>query len=430
MLLFHLFYDEIRKDEDLYKCYLNEIEVIRVTQKLEAHGMQFSQYHADKLISWMQNELDKIQFEVHQLFGEWINLNSDKELIRILYKKLDMSIIGLTKTGNPVVDKDAIFELQKRNYHPILDCILRQRSYTKGIAIVKGYSKACTSNSIIHPNINTNHAKTGRMTSSNPNLQNVSKNKGLKNPYPVPARRCFIARPKNFLFMVDYSGIEMRIAVQLTRSKRLIKLLSSNYDFHASCAEAFFGKRFSNEKNPELKKMLRSAAKNARFAMLYGGGINTVARTLLLSKKEAKYGRDKDREKFPEFYELMDECSTAAREDGFIRTIFGRKLYVPNRKAYIATDYKIQGSAAEIFKRGEVAVAKYLDANYPDIKLLVPVHDELVGEMPRKYLKVAKRIFREISDKLTDIERVTVPLDVEWSISTTTWDNKREFKID
>lgn len=430
ILLFHLFYSEMVKDKELYECYLNEIEVIKVTQRLESLGIKFSYYHSRRLIKWMENELDKIQSEVYALFGEWINLNSDQEISRILYKKLDMPIVALTQTGNPAVDKDVIFYLQKEKDHPILDLILRQRSYTKGISIIKGYEEATSKEGIVHPNINTNHALTGRMTSSNPNLQNVSKRKGLKNPYPVPARQCFIPRAGNLLFMVDYSGIEMRLAVQCTGSERLIKLLNENFDFHAACAESFFGDRYTKEKDIEIKKMLRSAAKNARFAMLYGGGIKAVANTLLLSVKEAKYGKDKDRDQFPELYDLMDDCSDFAKEHGYIKTIFGRKLYVPKGKTYIATDYKIQGSAAEVFKRGEVAVDKLLREKYPDIRLLVPVHDELVGEVPRKYMKDLRSIFTEISEKMTSIDKITIPLTVEWSISTTTWNNKKEFKID
>ena len=134
--------------------------------------------------------------------------------------------------------------------------------------------------------------------------------------------------------------------------------------------------------------------------MLYGGGIQTVANTLLLSVKEAKYGKDRDKEKFPEFYDLMDTCSSVAREQGYIETLFGRKLYVPKHKSYIATDYRVQGTAAEVFKRGEVAVDKFLKSDYPDIRLLVPVHDELMGEMPRHHLKNKFKIMKAIEDKM------------------------------
>jgi DNA polymerase-1 len=258
----------------------------------------------------------------------------------------------------------------------------------------------------------------------------VSKRKGLKNPYPVPARQCYIPRPNSVLFMVDYSGIEMRVAVQCSGSARLIKLLHDDFDFHSACAESFFGKRFTDEKDKEIKKMLRSAAKNARFAMLYGGGIKTVASTLLLSIKEAKYGKDCDRERFPEFYDLMDDCSSFAREHGYIKTLFGRKLNVPRHKSYVATDYRVQGTAAEVFKRGEVKVDKYLKENYPDIRLLVPVHDELMGDMPRKYLQHKFKIMKEIENRMINIERITVPLSVEWKMSSTTWDGAKEVKVE
>jgi DNA polymerase-1 len=438
MLLFQTFYPFIQRDPVLMAEYLNELETVKTTIRMEMRGIMVCVPEAEKLKRWMEGELAQVEQDTARLVPYAINLNSPKQVIKLLYEDLKWPVIEMNKSGlAPSTEKDVLETLRKMQNQlnmpqhavDILDLILRQRSYTKGLGMVQSYLDACDSEGILHPHINTNAARTGRESSENPNMQNISKEAALKTRYPVPARKCFRARPGYFIVLIDYSGIEMRLAVQATGSARLIKLLESDFDFHDACAKSFYGERYLNA-DKKLKKMLRSAAKNGRFAMLYGAGIAQVAATLGLSLAEAKAGVERDKKDFPEFYTMMDACIHEASQTGHIVTFFGRKLKVNRKKAYTATDYKIQGSAAALFKRAQVRVDKYLREVWNDeIAIWLPVHDELILEIPRKYLSQRDVILREVRNIMLNFKEITVKLNVECRQSTYTWAGAQEFAI-
>ena len=429
MLLFQLWIDDIKSNHRLYDDYRNEIELIKTTQRLEEYGINISPRHAKRLIDWMKDELDKVQNECFKMFGEYINLNSGDQVARVLYKKLKFPILEFTDSGKPATGKEVILELQKKFQHSILDLILRQRSYTKGIAIVNGYLDHAV-NGIIHPNIKTNHARTGRESSSDPNLQNVSKDAVLKNPYPVPARQCFICRRDHVLFFVDYSGIEMRLIIDTAEEESLIQLLKDGGDPHALAAELFYGDRFTKEKDPSIKKVLRSASKNASFGKAYGAGLGSVAAALNLTTLEAEPGYKEYGRKLPKIFNFTNNISRIVREQGYIETAFGRKLNVSIDKAYIGANYVIQGTAAGILKRAQVRVDKYLKEKWGDqIRLVLPIHDELVISYPRDLLVEKNKILNDISEIMTSIDEIKVPLEVEWKITTTTWDKAYDITL-
>jgi DNA polymerase-1 len=250
-------------------------------------------------------------------------------------------------------------------------------------------------------------------------MQNVSKEVKAGARYTVAARRCFRARPGCFLLLADYAGIEMRLGVQGTRSERLIQLCRDNFDFHSACAAAFYGDKFTKEQDPKVKKALRNRAKNARFAMFYGAGIYQTSKTLGLTMEEVEEGFNRDKREYPEFYELMAWCTEQARRTGGIHTFFGRFLRVEADRPYSATDYLIQGSAAALFKHAQVACRDY--------RMLIPVHDELVFEFPRKDLERLPEITKRINALMTEFKEITVPIKVEFAVSPFTWDQKKDY---
>jgi DNA polymerase-1 len=438
MLLFQTFYPYIQRDPLLMAEYLNEIETVKATIHMEMRGIMVCKQEAEKLKNWLEDELNRITVETAELVPYAINLNSPTQVIKLLYTDLKWPVIEMNKSGlAPSTEKDVLETLRKMQIElqmpqhavDILDLILRQRSYTKGLGMVQSYLDASDNDGILHPHINTNAARTGRESSENPNMQNISKDFALKTRYPVPARKCFRARPGYIIVLIDYAGIEMRLAVQATGSIRLIKLLESDFDFHDACAKSFYGERYLKA-DKKLKKMLRSAAKNGRFAMLYGAGIAQVAATLGLTLAEAKAGVERDKKDFPEFYTMMDDCIREASQTGHIVTFFGRKLKVNRKKAYTATDYKIQGSAAALFKRAQVRVDKYLREKWNDeIALWLPVHDELILEIPRKYLSQRDVILRDVKNIMVNFDEITVKLNVEFKQSTYTWADAQEFAL-
>jgi len=424
-LLFLTLFPIVKKSEKLYQDYLNEIELVKTTIAMERRGLMLAKNECNILLEWMNKEIDHTDKRSNEILKDRINLNSGKQVSHVLYNVLKLPILCTTKSGAPSVDKNTLEELRNKiDNCEILDLILKQRSYTKGIAMVEGYKKSAGVNNIIHPHINTNHAATGRESSQNPNMQNISKELSIRTRYGVPARRCFRARPKHIWLLCDYAGIEMRLAVQATGSKRLYDLLEEDFDFHDACAISFYGAKYTDEQDPKIKKLLRSAAKNTRFAMLYGAGIEKVALGLQLNFSDAKKGYDRDREEWPEFYTMMRECTLKAKEYGGIETFFGRFLKVNPEKAYKATDYLIQGSAAGLFKRAQNKLHSYF-TKQEGMHFILPVHDEFIMELERKHLPNIEIIKKEIEKNITQIEGIKVKISVEWKMSTYTWDKAK-----
>ena len=394
--------------------YFNEIELIKTTVKMEQRGFMVDKKQSTALVNWMQKELIDNEKETRRILGRYVNLNSEKQLKALLFDELKLPRMETT-------DKNDILKLN----HPIIDCIQKTRAYVKGVAMINGYLDAAKHDGFIHPNIRTNRAGTGRESSENPNLQNVSKEMKAGVKYTVPARQCFRARPGYFLLLVDYAGIEMRLAVQGTGDSKLIKLCQDGFDFHAACATSFYGDQYTLENDKKIKSALRSRAKNARFAMLYGAGLEQTAMTLGLSVEQVRVGYERDKKDFPEFYELMTKCTHDAKHSGYIITFFGRKLRVPLDRVYAATDYLIQGSAAALFKHAQVSVNALFDIM--DCHIIIPVHDELVMEVHRGIS--LQEICPKISKCMLNYPEITVKLEVEFSISTYTWNSKNELKF-
>ena len=408
----------------LLECYQNEIETIKVTQRMETRGIRLSRPECHKLISWMRIELEKNETNLYEMAGSYYNLSSPDDVSELLYKKFGLPVLKKTKkSGKPAVDKPTLAILYEKFSHPILDVIRRHRSYTKGIADVNNYLSLATDNDIIYPNIRTNHADTGRQAASNPNLQNVAKAESQTNKFPVPARKCFIPREGHVLLFADYSGIEMRLIIDTTGEEELLELVKRNGDPHKLAAEIFYGSRFAGEDTK------RSAAKNAQFAKAYGAGLVKVAATLALSIEEAAPGYHAYCKRFPKVAGFTGQMISLIREDGFVTTAFGRQLRINPEKAYSGSNYVIQGTAAEILKRAEVAVDKYLRDEWNDeIYLLLPIHDELVFETQKKLLPEIPRAAKRIRELMIDMPQIRIPLDVEWKITETTWNAVKKWK--
>jgi DNA polymerase-1 len=434
-LLFGALYPQVKRDEYLFSDYLNEIELIKATAHMERTGIMVDQKEAGKMLTWMANEKEDAQVSIRKIVGRPIKVSSPKQLTHLLYDEYKLPIqykFDKEKKRNKITtDKEAIENLAILSKHPVLDAILKLRSYEKGIAMVSSYLEKMDEKGILHPNINTNGAATGRETSSDPNMQNVSKDVSFRSRYPIPARRCFRVRPGSIILSFDYKAIEMVLGVMGSGSERLTKMVINDFDFHAAMAESFYGDRFRNA-DKDTKKLLRNKAKNgARFPMFYGAGPATVSKGVGLPLEETLVGIERDKEEFPELYAFMDECTTFAKEHGWIKTFFGRKLWTDTRKPYIATDYKIQGSAAGVLKRAQVRLDRWLMEEFNDkIRILLTVHDQFLIEYPRDLLWDREAIVKNIIFLMTDMPEITIPLKVDVEMTTTTWDRAKEYQYE
>jgi DNA polymerase-1 len=252
----------------------------------------------------------------------------------------------------------------------------------------------------------------------------------------VPLRKAFRCPPGHVVFLVDQSGIEMRIIIERTQEKELLDmlLLDADADVHHPTLECFLGVNEAKELMQTDKKeykVQRGAYKNVGFGIAYGASDGKVAFTLGKRPEEIKAGVIKYRHRFPKIDAFTPTMSAQVRKKGYIETAFGRRLYIPQNKAYIGSNYDVQGTAAEILKRGEVEVDKFLHKELNDrMKMVMTIHDELIFAMPRYLLKEKDSILSEISRLMTTMSEIRVPLRVEWKMTTTDWNSAKSIKVE
>ena len=426
MLLYRTFIKSLRRDPPLLKDYRIEIETKKVTSRIEEHGFKISSENCYELIDKLENEIELVEKETYSLLGEWIGF-TDTQVARILYSQMKLPVIKETKGKKPSVDKEVLVHFREITKEPIFDLILKHRSYTVGVTNIQSYLKHAKNEYVIHPNINSNRAVTSRQSCSYPNMQNIAKEENLKNPFPIPARRCFCNFKDCVLLFCDYDGQELRLIIEYTAEQEMIEMLSKGEKVHNVMAKLWYGDRYRDKKQDPT---LYDSGKNATFARAYGAGIEKITKTLLLSSDTAKEGWDRVQTRFPNFCQYSSMVTDDVRDVGFVKTAFGRKLFLPSDKAYIGANYYIQGTAAGMMKRAEVNVDKYLRECWKDeIRMILVIHDELVFSFPRKLLSKLKLIISGINTEMVNIPELSVPLELGWKISTTTWDRAKSLEL-
>jgi DNA polymerase-1 len=430
MLLHGFFYEEVIAKNPIWKeIYEWELKLVPVTARLEENGIMVNRQKCKDLINELRDGVEVALNDLEALIGERLNPYKARDVQWLLYKKLGFPVLKSTKkTSVPSVDKETLAELRRINPHPALDLIVKYKSWDRGVEILSSYLELADDEGILHPNINTCGAITGRESSSKPNLQNVAKEKVLLNPFPVPARRCFRPRLGCLNFHIDYSGIEMRLLVHYSEEDKLLKIIKEGGDVHEPAALVFFRDKYRNAQGKE-KKMLRDASKNMNFAIPYGGGAQAVATGLGFSLPEGAARFADYKKAFPKLVKLNSDIAKQVRQLGYITTTFGRRLYIPRDLAYMGLNYLIQGTAAEILKRAQVRVDAILrkDTGY-QVKLLLPIHDEIILQWPRESLKEAPYLMRKIRDVMIDFNIFKVPLEVEMEYTVLSWAEKKPWE--
>ena len=439
LLLYGMYHDALLENPLLYADYLNEIALVRVTQEMEQRGLLYSVKEGTKL-HWFLDGEDAVAMKtiLDNTNNPQFNLDSPKQLADLLYIQLKLPIIAYTDGGSPSTNKDTLMTLDKEYKHPILTAILKHRSYSDGIDFLANYRKFADETNHVHPTINTNQASTGRETCEKPNLQNVGKDgESEKKPYPVPLRKAFRADPDHVLLFVDYAGIEMRLIIDATQEPELLQMLTDNpdADFHYPTMECFLGTQEAaamKHDDPKRFKALRGLYKNTGFGVAYGASPEKVARTLGRPFDEIEEGESAYRKRFPRIAGFSRQLIAQIKKDGYITTAFGRKLYIPKNKAYIGSNYIIQGTAAGILKRAQVRTRRWLRDRgvYDRFFPLLPVHDEIIFSMHRSLLPDMNTILQSLDQWcMIDMPEIKVPLRTEWKMSTTSWANAKEIKI-
>lgn len=435
MLLFMLEFPIVYENKKLFRDYINELDLIVVTQKMEQDGLQIDRNQCYHLINWLENELDQSQHDTYKLLGRFVNLNSTQQLARLLFSDLNFPVVAFTKNKQPSVDKDVIMYL--RETFPglaIFDLVLKYRSYTKGLANIKSYLDFATKDDIIHPNLLTNRATTGRGASNNPNLLNVEKKDALKNPFPVPARKCFCCKPGYVMYFIDQSAIELKLIVEAAQCKSMMERMKNGENPHVIFCNHIFGEHLPIEKrfiSKKESKDLYNGGKNGHFCICFGGSLGKMANEMNLTVEEAEPGYQLYREEFPEIVKLVQKGKEKISETGYVITPFGRKLFIPMDKIYAWLNFYIQGTAAGIIKRGQVAIFKYICDHWKNsgIHINLQVYDEIIISVPRHLQKYRHEFLPVFGQLMTNIDEIKTPLDVEYKMSRTNWDSAREIIV-
>ncbi len=445
----------LAKGSALWDCYELERDAIVPTIRMEDRGFMIDRARTTALLEEMRADAIVAQDEFCALYGRRVNVGADAVLRYIFYTERRMPVIGKTKkAGVPSVEKEILDELFTRTGDPLLQLAIRYKARRRGATTLASYLKVADARDVIHPSIHTLGAKkTGRESASNPNLQNVEKEGRARNPFPTPARKCFRPRPGHVNFHVDYAGIELRLLVHYSADAELVdEVRRPDGDPHLLAARIFYAPFTDAERRdhpefcarypnmaagidafPSKSKewsTLRDPAKNTNFAVPYGAGADKAAVTLGLPREIALRRFDEYRARFPRLCSMTRDVVATVKRFGGVETTFGRFLRVPRDQAYAGVNYLIQGTAAQILKRAQARVHRYLQAETDGaVGLLLPIHDELIVEWPRVLLKRAKPMWREIRAMMIDFPIFSVPLEVEVDVATRDWSDKKRFEF-
>lgn len=474
VVLHRFFFPRIERDPKLLACYNNEMELLKVTYRMEERGLYLRRNRCLALRSQLESESEVLLQKAEELLGrsgemKRLNLSNPDVARRLLYDEMSMPVLARTsKSGRPSADKNVIMELHEQYPdNKLLGLILNYRSWKRGISMMNSYLKFADyrGDGCIHPNINTNGARrTGRESCNEPNLQNVEKGSneaGKKNPYPVPAREVFGPRPGYVNFHIDFRGIELRLLVEYSGDQILIDAirqedlgegggphnLAASYFYPGMTIEeakrwgvtdpdmiagflALYALGKQDVKAKVSAKRLRDTGKNAHFAGPYGASAEKIAMTLGLPMELARMRFEAYRRLVPNLFGLTGEVISMVKRDGKITNKFGRSFHVPREEAYIGTNYLIQGTASEILKRATVRTDKVLTAiSGTPMNILIPIHDELVIECPLEFLPDAPSTLRRVREVMIDFTEFKVPMEIDVEISTTDWSHKYDFDI-
>jgi DNA polymerase-1 len=359
-----------------------ELPLIAVLAAMEWQGIAIDAALFARLAADFRAELGAMEKAIHQAAGTEFNLLSTPQLRHVLFDKLMLPVIKKTKTGAST-DAEVLEELAAQG-HEVPRLILEYREVSKLLSTylesLPGAVNPATGR--IHTSFNQIGAQTGRLSSNDPNLQNIP----VRTPRGEAIRRGFVPRPGWKFVVADYSQIELRLLAHLSHDEAFVAAFRAGGDIHRQTAAVIFGVEVG-----DVTAVQRAQAKTINFATIYGQGAHSLSRQLGISREDARRFIEEYFARFAGVRSFLDECVSRAREKGYAETIFGRRRYIPelkdrnfNARAFgerTATNSPIQGSAADLIKIAMVRVQRALEAGH-EAKLLLQVHDELVVEAP------------------------------------------------
>lgn len=392
------------------KKHLENIEwpLITVLAGMENDGVYLDSSSLKKQSQTLHKEVSDIEKSIHHEAGSEFNIQSTKQLRHVLFEDLGLPIVKKTPAGQPSTNEDALQTLQSE--HPIAELILRHRSLSK---LISTYTDSLADK--IHPNTQRIHTSyhqtgtsTGRLSSSNPNLQNIP----IRSPEGRKIRHAFCATPGHIILAADYSQIELRIMAHLCKEEALIQAFNHNQDIHRATASDVFHCKPENVSDEQ-----RRQAKAINFGLIYGMSAFGLSKQLHVSRPQAQAFIDTYFSRYPKVKTMMETIRQHAQEHGYVETLTGRRMRVPNINSNnhrlkaaaerAAINAPMQGSCADIIKMAMIDIQNTLTEQGALCKMIMQVHDELVFELPKDHIKAASEI---IKTKMEQVITLDVPL--------------------
>lgn len=390
-------------------------QVEPVLRTMEEHGIKLDVKEFKKLAKKLSADSLKLQTEIIQLSGDDFNIDSPSQMADILFNKLKLPSIDLKRTKSG--PSTAASELNKiKDCHPIIAPILEYRELSKLLSTyLKPLPLLADENSRLHTHY-AQDAATGRISSNNPNLQNIP----IKGKWGDEIRRAFIAPQGKVLIAADYSQIELRIVACLSEDKAMIESFTTGRDVHTETASDVF-----NKKPEEVTPDERRFAKTINFGVLYGMSPYGLSQALGIATESAAEYIRRYNQVYAGIRQYCLRMIAEAKDKGYVETLFGMKRYLPNIKSHnrylaeseerMAINTPVQGTAAEILKLAMIELHKKLTADSLKLKakLLLTVHDELVVEAPEERAEEIAAIVRE---SMENVIKLCIPIEVEVGI--------------
>ncbi|MFD2211131.1 DNA polymerase I [Virgibacillus halophilus] len=399
-----------------------EMPLACILGEMEHTGVSVDKTRLEKMGKELKGQLENVEKEIFELAGESFNLNSPKQLGPILFEKLKLPIIKKTKTGYSTA-ADVLEQLQQE--HEIIPKILLYRQLGKlQSTYIEGLLKVVNDETgKIHTRYNQALTQTGRLSSIDPNLQNIP----IRLEAGRRIRQAFVPSEKGWImFSADYSQIELRVLAHIANDEKLIAAFKQEKDIHTSTAMEVF-----HVKEEEVTANMRRQAKAVNFGIVYGISDYGLSQNLGVTRKEAKKFIDRYFDTYPDVKKYMEDIVTEAKHQGFVTTFMHRRRYLPeinsrnfNKRSFAertAMNTPIQGSAADIIKQAMIDLHQRLKKEKMKAKMLLQVHDELILEAPEDELDKLKEIVPECMENTIELH---VPLKVEYAFGNSWFDAK------
>ncbi|MFF2755167.1 DNA polymerase I [Psychrobacillus sp. NPDC058041] len=415
--------EEKLEENEQYALYKElELPLASILGTMESDGVKVDAQVLKEMGIDLEQKLRAIEKDIYTLAGEEFNINSPKQLGVILFEKIGLTPLKKTKTGYSTA-ADVLEKLESE--HEIISYILNYRQLGKlNSTYIEGLTKEIHEDDHkIHTRYQQALTSTGRLSSINPNLQNIP----VRLEEGRKIRKAFVpSHPNWVMFAADYSQIELRVLAHMCRDEKLVEAFNIDMDIHTKTAMDVF-----HVEKEEVTSDMRRAAKAVNFGIVYGISDYGLSQNLNITRKEAAIFIENYLNSFPGVKEYMDDTVRDAKQKGFVTTILNRRRYLPeitssnfNLRSFAertAMNTPIQGSAADIIKKAMIDMAKRLKEENMQTKMLLQVHDELIFEAPKEEIALLEKIVPEVMEGAI---KLIVPLKVEYAYGSSWYETK------